>query len=289
MKMVDWVVVIEAVGEGSSALSIEALRLLMQFMADQNPTTLYSPERYALQVVVSAGSAEQALSRGLSTWREAQERLGLEPSELARAEVITGPEFEREVSTRARGLAASAAGSSEDLSELLLRQAFHDPATGLPDAELFADHVRRALLRTQRTKGQLALLLFDLGPGQTSEADSRDEFPHVVLTTLSERLGAAARGRDSVGRMSYERFALLVEGVSERASAAIGARVLNVLRAPVVDGDKRHVTPVRLGMATSKPGDNAESLLKRAEMALRRTDANGYRRGEPSRSTLGGR
>src|SRR5919205_4596569 len=164
--MAEWVVVLEATWTVASSVDVGVVRRIMEAIAHRHPTTLYSPQRYALQVVVEALASDEALGIALADWRWAEELVGVDPALLTRAEVISAEEFERERSARQVSVAVRSpqdAGDGEQAVENhLLRQAFHDPLTGLANAELFLDYLQHALQRASRNESQLALILCDI-------------------------------------------------------------------------------------------------------------------------------
>jgi len=93
----EWVVLIEAERvDGPDILSLEHLDRLLEMLEEQSPTGLWSPDRYALQLIVAASSPEEALAEGLAQWRYAVERLELAGWRLVRAELKTPAELEAE-------------------------------------------------------------------------------------------------------------------------------------------------------------------------------------------------
>jgi diguanylate cyclase (GGDEF)-like protein len=263
----DWVVVLEATGDDGSVLSVDAVRILMESMADQNPTTLYTPDRYALQIVVSAATADQALAGALSAWQSAQERLQMTGWRLARAEVICRAEFERDIDRRDRELAATCANEVNDLEEDLLRQAFHDPVTGLAGRALFISHLGSELRRAERTGRLLGLVLLEVCLAG-AEWESEDEWRDGALRAFADQLTQVARRRDCAARVGDSCFAVLLDEVSEEGAHHVAARLASSLRAPVVVGGRRVAPAARIGVSTSNRGGTAESLLLESETAL---------------------
>ena len=92
-----WVVVLEASEERSDPpLDPVTLKLLLSELATFDPTALYAPDRYALQLLLPAASPSDALSEGTERWRRAVGRVGLREWQLVRAEVKTLAELDSE-------------------------------------------------------------------------------------------------------------------------------------------------------------------------------------------------
>jgi diguanylate cyclase (GGDEF)-like protein len=264
----DWVVVLEATADDGSVLSVDAVRTLMESMADHNPTTLYTPDRYALQIVVPARTADQALTRALSAWQSALRRLQMRAWHLTRAEVICRAEFERDIDLRAREVAATRPNEVNDLEEDLLRQAFHDSVTGLAGRALFMSHLGSELRRAERTSGSLGLVLLEVCLAG-AERDSEDEWRDAALRAFADRLTHIARSRDCAARVGDSCFAVLLHEVSEDAAQDVAARLASALRAPVVVAGRQIAPAVRIGVTASRRGETPESLFLDAETALR--------------------
>lgn len=93
----EWVVLVEAERvDAPSVLTLEHLDRLLELLEEHCPTGLWSPDRYALQIIVPATSPEEALLTGLAEWRSAVARLDLPEWRLVRVEVKTPAELEAE-------------------------------------------------------------------------------------------------------------------------------------------------------------------------------------------------
>ena len=124
--------------------------------------------------------------------------------------------------------------------ELLLHQALHDPLTGLPNRVLFFDRLDHAIRRLQREHAPLAVLFLDFDRFKAVN----DRFGHAggdeVLRRAADRVAAALRAEDTVGRFGGDELVVLSEHVAGRAGGAlIAERILEQLRAPIeVDGEQ---------------------------------------------------
>ncbi|MBT3224336.1 MAG: diguanylate cyclase [Proteobacteria bacterium] len=93
----------------------------------------------------------------------------------------------------------------------LERAALHDSLTGLPNRDLFLDHLRRALARRKRGNGLVGLVFMDLNNFKRVN----DYYGHVVgdtlLTEVAQRLRAGLRESDVVARFGGDEFVGLIE------------------------------------------------------------------------------
>lgn len=273
-KVKEWTVLLEAADEGGlSTMKPETFRRLVDSWAVAAPTTLYSPNRYALQVTLPAADAPSALTVALSLWKDALRRSGLPEWDLVRAEVLTAAELELELQTAERAVDRSDAldpplpAPERLLGEELLRRALHDTVTGLPTRETFLDEVRRALLTPVDGPMVRAVLAVTLDAGAPGERLAQDEVTDELSAVLAGRLTAAVRRGDPVARVGAGEFAALVTLPCPDHAERLALRVVHSTRSA---GDHlgRPIT-VSVGVATAScRDDDHEELLVTAELAM---------------------
>jgi len=158
-----------------------------------------------------------------------------------------------------------------------------DALTGLHNRRWFADTVPRVILRCERDGAALCLLLGDL-----------DNFKHFnqayghlngdkLLHLLARRLADALRPQDLLARYGVEEFVFLLPVTDSVEAAKIAERLRQVaeeVRLCVGDNDAVVGTTISLGVALLQSGDTLDSLLARAELALRRAKMAGRNRVE---------
>ena len=272
-KVKEWTVLLEATDEGGlSPMEPESFRRLVGSWAVAAPTTLYSPNRYALQVTLPAADAASALTVALSLWKDALRRSALPEWDLVRAEVLTPAELELELQAAERPRDRSDAldpplpALERLLGEELLRRALHDAATGLPSREMFLDEVRRSLLTPvvgSRVRAVLAVAL----DAPRAERPGQDEATDELSAVLAGRLTAAVRRGDPVARVGAGEFAALVTVPCPDHAERLAERVVHSARSA---GDHlgRPMT-ASVGVATaSSRDDDPEALVVTAELAM---------------------
>ena len=100
-----WVVVLEA----AVTVDDSFIHRLLQILSDAKAVALHCPERYAIQMEMSAVGQADALLGALTRWQSAHRAIDQAQSEVVRAEVLSWEEFEREC-LRAYGLGDLSAG-----------------------------------------------------------------------------------------------------------------------------------------------------------------------------------
>jgi diguanylate cyclase (GGDEF)-like protein/PAS domain S-box-containing protein len=163
------------------------------------------------------------------------------------------------------------------LESKLIHDALHDPLTGLANRVLLRDHLERALARRGRTPGAVALLFVDLDDFK----QVNDSFGHAagdqILCEVAERLVAAVRSDDVVGRQSGDEFAILLDCVAGPDEAGAGAeRILRELRRPIQLGGRTVVVGGSIGVAVAAGRRiAAEEMLLQADAAMYAAKADG--------------
>jgi diguanylate cyclase (GGDEF)-like protein/PAS domain S-box-containing protein len=150
----------------------------------------------------------------------------------------------------------------------LAHRALHDPLTGLPNRTLFADRVQHALARAERSGSGVGVVYVDL---DTFKAVN-DTLGHAAgdhyLCEVARRFDSVARDADTLARLGGDEFALLVEGADEATTTSVAERMLRTLEEPIELGRHRLVAHASAGVAASRPGLDAEGLVRAADQAM---------------------
>ena len=156
------------------------------------------------------------------------------------------------------------------VEELLTRQAFHDPLTGLPNRALLLDRLGHAAARLARHEGTLAVLFLDLDRFKAVN----DRWGHAagdrLLVAVADRLRACVRPQDTVARLGGDEFVLLLEAVPDAGEAQrVAERVLRALAPPFALDARWVALGGSIGIALGRGGAaSPEELLGAADAAL---------------------
>jgi diguanylate cyclase (GGDEF)-like protein len=160
-------------------------------------------------------------------------------------------------------------------------KATHDSLTGTLNRAAIFDVLKRELLRAQREGTFVGVLLADIDHFKKIN----DVYGHLtgdaVLREVAQRINAAIRTYDSVGRYGGEEFLVVLSGVEEEpVKHAERIRVL-VSETPVATREGAVPVTLSLGAAISGPElQEIEELIRVADAALYRAKRGGRNRVE---------
>ncbi len=174
-------------------------------------------------------------------------------------------------------------GVSEDIADRkraeaqIAHLAHYDPLTQLPNRVLFQKHLVEALARRSRTGDQLAVHFIDLDRFKTVNDTLGHPVGDALLREAAERLRGCVREGDTVARLGGDEFAVVQTGLSDMSGATrLAARVVEAMAAPFDLQGHQVMIGASVGVsAAPSDGDEADDLLKKADMALYRVKGDG--------------
>ncbi|HEX8002147.1 MAG TPA: EAL domain-containing protein [Mycobacteriales bacterium] len=167
------------------------------------------------------------------------------------------------------------------LERQLTHQAFHDPLTGLANRALFRDRVAHALQLRARTHSTLAVLFLDLDGFKAINDSLGHSVGDALLRSVSGRLRSVVREADTVARLGGDEFAVLLEELEGlHVAQQVATRFIEELHTSfALDGHEVFVG-ASIGLALAGADDDADEVLRNADLAMYRAKANGKNRCE---------
>jgi diguanylate cyclase (GGDEF)-like protein/PAS domain S-box-containing protein len=154
------------------------------------------------------------------------------------------------------------------LEQQLTHQAFHDPLTGLANRALFRDRVSHALTIANRQGGSLAVLFLDLDDFKKVNDSLGHGEGDRLLVEVARRLRSCARESDTVARLGGDEFAVLIEDPSQSGHDAVVERITTAMARAFTLANSDLEIHASTGIATPATGDNADALLRNADVAM---------------------
>jgi diguanylate cyclase (GGDEF)-like protein/PAS domain S-box-containing protein len=161
--------------------------------------------------------------------------------------------------------------------EDLVRRAFTDPLTGLPNRRALTDRLHHALALSRRRGLQVGLVHLDLDRFQAVNDTLGTEAGDQLLSQVADRLRWSTRVEDTAVRLGADEFLILAEDVEDLDGLrALADRLLSVLDDPFQVGGREIVLSASVGLTLGS--DVApDDLLRQAHGALTRAKSDGSR------------
>ena len=165
------------------------------------------------------------------------------------------------------------------LQEQLHHQAYHDPLTDLPNRSLFMERVRDEL--AERT-GTVAVLFIDVDDFKVVNDTLGHAVGDALLVSVAGRLRHCVRPQDVVARLGGDEFAVMLPDVEEPSIELhnVARRILRAFEAPVNAGSELVAVHLSVGITHSARSDDADELIREADLAMYQAKAKGKGRFE---------
>ena len=151
----------------------------------------------------------------------------------------------------------------------ILRLAYEDTVTGLPNRAQFNIRLTGAVDAYRRDGTPLAVVLMDLDRFKFINDTLGHHAGDLVLQAVAKRLRESLRESDTVARLGGDEFAILLTGGDPGRAPAVGRMVQAILEEPIdLDGQAVDVGS-SIGIAQCPAhGEDPSVLLRRADIAM---------------------
>jgi diguanylate cyclase (GGDEF)-like protein len=152
-------------------------------------------------------------------------------------------------------------------------KAYHDNLTDLPNRMAFNDRAEAAVADAKATWTRVAVIIIDLDRFKEVNDSLGHDSGDRLLEALASALSPQLRDGDMVARLGGDEFGILAVDIGDPSAVlALAQRVREVLAQPrMVDGVELEVD-ASVGIALHpEHGDDAETLLRRADVAMYRS------------------
>jgi diguanylate cyclase (GGDEF)-like protein len=167
----------------------------------------------------------------------------------------------------------------EEVEEGLLHTATHDALTGLANRRRLAECLDLALGRLRRDGGSFALYVLDLDRFKLINDLHGHAAGDYLLQTMAERLRCTIREVDVIARLGGDEFAIVAMTRGEdpvEDAARVARRLIAAAVVPIELAVLRATVDISVGIALAPAdGKDAETLLRRADLAMYRAKSEG--------------
>ncbi len=161
--------------------------------------------------------------------------------------------------------------------ETILRMAYHDQLTGLPNRVLLIDRLNHLLAQGKRNKRLAAILFLDLDNFKNiNDSLGHDEGDNLLIG-VTERLKKHTRSCDTLARLGGDEFVILIEDLKRVENITkVVERIFSEFKTPfVLNGQVCFVT-ISIGISIyPNDGEDVNTLLKNADIAMYRAKGGG--------------
>jgi diguanylate cyclase (GGDEF)-like protein len=155
--------------------------------------------------------------------------------------------------------------------------AYRDTLTGLPNRLLFADRLEQAVVRSERTRTSMALMLIDIDDFKLVNDSFGHDAGDKLIKAVGDLISKSLRRADTIARLGGDEFAVIIEGIDGPDDAiSIADNLTTILEHNVRLDDQETYTSASIGIAVY-PGDgkDARTLLKNSDTAMYRAKESG--------------
>ena len=161
--------------------------------------------------------------------------------------------------------------------EHLVYLANYDALTNLPNRSLLLDRIDRALTRAPRRSQLVAILFCDLDGFKLINDTYGHNMGDYMLKIAAQRLSTCIRAEDTVARHGGDEFVIILNDLTNQQDACqVAQKIINILAKPFEIRNHQFFIGVSIGITVfPNDGDDAETLLKNADVAMYRVKEHG--------------
>lgn len=165
--------------------------------------------------------------------------------------------------------------SQKTAAEEIVKLAFYDPLTELPNRRLLVDRLRQAIVE-YGTQGFISAVLFiDLDNFKSLNDTMGHDIGDQLLQQVAIRLQSCFREVDTIARLGGDEFVVVATRLSSQLEEAIrqtnvmAGKILAVLNTPYQLAEQDHFSTPSIGIALINHSDaTTEEMLKQADLAM---------------------
>jgi len=155
--------------------------------------------------------------------------------------------------------------------------AHFDILTGLHNRLSFNGQLKNAIARAKRANKKMAILYLDLDNFKVINDASGHSVGDLLLKSVANRLKIVLRDEDTIARLGGDEFVILLPNIEQGQSAgSVADKILFVMNKPILLESTELVVTCSMGISIfPENGDNADTLLKNADVAMYRAKDTG--------------
>jgi len=153
--------------------------------------------------------------------------------------------------------------------QLLMREARHDPLTGLPNRAQLRDILAAARAAARDEGTTFSVLYLDLDRFKVINDIYGHDVGDAVLQVLAGRVRRVLRASDTAVRVGGDELVVVCPGAGAEAAAALAGRLTDAITVPVQVGNHEVLVGASVGVAVGDGTEPAlDELVRRADQAM---------------------
>jgi diguanylate cyclase (GGDEF)-like protein/PAS domain S-box-containing protein len=163
-----------------------------------------------------------------------------------------------------------------EAEEMVRYLAYHDTLTGLANRVMLDQELAHSIAHAERHGDRVGVVFIDLDDFKPINDTFGHSIGDDVLREIANRIAGCVREYDTVARVGGDEFVVVLPRLPHPGSLATIARKLkSEVAAPMLIGSDRISVSASLGLALYRPGDDASSILIRADHNMYRSRDRG--------------
>lgn len=153
--------------------------------------------------------------------------------------------------------------------EMVREMAYVCQLTQLPNRRKLGEALNKKIVDSKQKNQVFYLLFIDLDGFKSVNDTLGHEAGDAVLQMAAQRLSHCIRNRDFVSRYAGDEFIILLSDVGQEDAINIANRIILAMKSTMIIKGKAVNVTASIGISNfPQDGENAEELIKRADMAM---------------------
>ncbi|MBN1173622.1 MAG: EAL domain-containing protein [Micromonosporaceae bacterium] len=150
-----------------------------------------------------------------------------------------------------------------------MREAFHDPLTGLANRALLLEAMEQAIGASHPEAGDITIIYIDLDGFKAVNDSSGHQAGDELLRLVAIRISRCLRSGDMAARVGGDEFVILLEGADQAMGVEVAERIISAIREPFYVADREVFVAASAGVAQRRPPcADAADLLSTGDIAM---------------------
>ena len=162
----------------------------------------------------------------------------------------------------------------------VIRLAYFDQVTNLPNRLLFVDRFKQEIKIAQRNNQKIALIYLDLDHFKEVNDTLGHDMGDLLLKETAQRLATCLRAVDTLARLGGDEFTIIINTIELQCDVErIAKEILDALAKPFQIGNELIYITCSIGISFyPDDGNDVEALLKNADQAMYAAKEHGRNR-----------